>query len=309
MQPLTPRMQRTLSTTWPGGQIFSLLHLELLHHLASNFGDLAVKGCRAHNFLNTAIRQACQVPYLMNQLLGVSATQMSTLRPDKELFYRMEATRLQTCGLMLFNAARATTSEDSLLAVFLFSVLISQQATFEALSNLADLPACLDTIVGLLNLSAGVRTVACSFWAAIDAQFSEESGTGLPAAVFGIAPTAIDEGPLAITKHIHLVEMINRADLSSSSAMACLHAIQILEYLDRGHAALNALSIGRINLILQWQYRVSDQYVQLISHRQPEALVILAYYAMLIHEVRSYWLYGDSGKCIIQSVDRYLGPA
>ncbi len=68
----------------------------------------------------------------MYQLLGVSATQMSTLRADKELFYRMEATRLQTRGLVLFNAAWATISEDSSLAVFLFSVLISQQATFES---------------------------------------------------------------------------------------------------------------------------------------------------------------------------------
>ncbi|KAI0863838.1 hypothetical protein F4860DRAFT_501783 [Xylaria cubensis] len=52
---------------------------------------------------------------------------------------------------------------------------------------------------------------------------------------------------------------------------------------------------------------VPTDFVKLVEQRRPEALIITAYYGVLIHNARDFWVFGDAGAFIIRSITRYLG--
>ncbi|OBT64504.1 hypothetical protein VE03_05361 [Pseudogymnoascus sp. 23342-1-I1] len=105
-------------------------------------------GEHGHAFFEMTIQYAITTPFLMDQLLAISAAHMSTLCPQQRDFYREEATRLQTRALYLFNSERKSQISDHKdFAGFLFSILLSQQALFEALLVQAELSAFLDRLV------------------------------------------------------------------------------------------------------------------------------------------------------------------
>ncbi|KAJ4526111.1 hypothetical protein HRR81_003511 [Exophiala dermatitidis] len=61
-------------------------------------------------------------------------------------------------------------------------------------------------------------------------------------------------------------------------------------------------------LLFTWPVLVSSEYLALLRQRQPQALVILAHYAVLLHRGRRFWLLGDGGQFLIESICATLGP-
>jgi hypothetical protein len=58
---------------------------------------------------------------------------------------------------------------------------------------------------------------------------------------------------------------------------------------------------------LAWPLLVSQRFIDLLVLRRPVALIILAYYGVILHTC-NVWIAGDSGKNIVYAVNRYLGP-
>lgn len=46
----------------------------------------------------------------------------------------------------------------------------------------------------------------------------------------------------------------------------------------------------------------------LVLQRKPEALIIIAYLAPLLHRRRQNWLVGNAGEVLINAILDYLGP-
>ncbi|KAI1159718.1 hypothetical protein F5B18DRAFT_664370 [Nemania serpens] len=59
--------------------------------------------------------------------------------------------------------------------------------------------------------------------------------------------------------------------------------------------------------VFRWAVIVSSDFVKLIEQRRPEALIIIAYYGILIHNARDFWVFGDAGAFMIRSITRFLG--
>jgi hypothetical protein len=52
---------------------------------------------------------------------------------------------------------------------------------------------------------------------------------------------------------------------------------------------------------------VPPEYVDVLRERCPEALVILAFYAVLLHRTKRYWICGGNGAFMITAIARHLG--
>ncbi|KAI0506520.1 hypothetical protein F5B22DRAFT_639157 [Xylaria bambusicola] len=63
----------------------------------------------------------------------------------------------------------------------------------------------------------------------------------------------------------------------------------------------------RATRLHQWAVRVPSSFINLVEKRQPEALIIVAYYALLIHDAKGYWVSGGAGAFIIRSITAFLG--
>ncbi|KAI0449708.1 hypothetical protein F5B21DRAFT_517995 [Xylaria acuta] len=266
-------------------QTFQLYHLELFHHFQRDMWSfVSLDDAMGKRFMAMVTRQAVTRPYLMDQLLAFSAAHMCTHRPHQACFYREEATRLQTRALGLFNAAKATVTTGEGLPAFLFSILLAHQILFDTLSTRTDFPTFLDKLVTSFHLCAGQTGMELSNrW-------------------------MLDTGSETIfTKKLtHLGSLIKDSSTDLSVSTSCTEALDLLRNLSSdGNAPLSGPL--RNIVVLRWAVVVPTAFVKLIEQRRPEALIIAAYYGVLIHDARDFWVFGDAGAFIIRSITAFLG--
>jgi hypothetical protein len=58
---------------------------------------------------------------------------------------------------------------------------------------------------------------------------------------------------------------------------------------------------------MAWPVLISFEFLQMLRQRRPEALVILAHWAVFLHYHRDFWVFGDSGRFLLESTRKYLG--
>ncbi|KAI0447301.1 hypothetical protein F4803DRAFT_364960 [Xylaria telfairii] len=290
-------------------QTFQLDHLELFHHFEHNIWSFAsLEDAVGKSFVDMVARQAITIPYLMDQLLALSATHMCIHRPHRASFYREEATRLQTRALGLFNATKVTVTPGEGLPAFLFSILLSHQILFDTLSTRTDFPTFLDKLATSFRLCAGVRIIAGGSWSSITAQYYQQ--TGIELATKWMLDTGSDT--VFARRLTHLRSLIKETNSSLSVSTPCIEALDLLRNLSSVEDAplagsLRNIIVLRWTVVIRWAVTVPSDFVKLIEQRQPEALIITAYYGVLIHNARDFWVFGDAGAFIIRSITRFLG--
>ncbi|KAI0545943.1 hypothetical protein F4679DRAFT_559318 [Xylaria curta] len=293
----------TINSLISTDQTFKLYHLELLHNFRTDvLGNNIQDPAAVDGYMAMAVGEAARdAPYLMDQLLAISAANMSTKRPHQRRFYQDEATHLQTRGLALFNAAQA--AADNTLAGFIFSTLLSQQVLFDALSTRTDFPTFLDKLVTSFHICGGVRIMTGKSWPYIMAQYRNQTGISLPAEFI------VGRGPETILtmKLSRLETFFANENLSSSVLNPCNTALRLLRDISYAPPDRPRFSAVRTTRVLQWAVQVPLDFITLLEQRQPESLILIAYYALLIHDTRDYWAYSDAGAFIIRSITKFLG--
>ncbi|KAL2128911.1 hypothetical protein VTI74DRAFT_8489 [Chaetomium olivicolor] len=282
---------------------YSLIHLELLHHFDHDLNlAFPLAQPKVVPLLRLAVREAFGRPYLMNELLALSAAHKSTLAGNEQVTsYRTEATRLQTRALARLDVtAQADISDDNCLALFLFSTFLGQQ----------HLAAILDRFSHSLGLHRGIRAIAGRSWPRLSAQLQSSAKLGPE---HGRTGTGIldSSGGQRGTECTALLELLRtKSQLAGAAAQACRDAVDALQQMfDSARPATTSTANvnRRFTVAQEWPVRVVASYVDLLDQRRPEALVILAYYGVLLHQPRDYWAVGDAGSYLVRSITRHLG--
>ncbi|KAK3367721.1 Upc2 protein [Podospora didyma] len=269
---VSPEIEPMLSAPPPPRSRYSLFHLQMLRHFQHNL-TLVLRSSQqgAELMLKLAVEEAFSCPFLMDEIMALSCAHMSTTyasESDDAIFYRTEATRLQSRGVVQFTAAQANISEDNCLALFFYSAFLGHHVLFDTFSphtHYSNLAAMLDKFVQCLGLHRGIRTIAGTSWETIEAQIHARLGGA--ASPFSTAQLRPPEP--------HMFD----ASRTRNTGVA----------------------------IQDWPVRVPRTYIDLLNQRQPEALVILAYYAVLLNRARDYWAVGGAGKFLIHSITDHLG--
>jgi hypothetical protein len=279
-----------------------MVHLELLHHYAhrrDQFFDLDGEERRALSEIT--MKHALAAPYLMNELLALSALNLSAVRPQQREFYHNQATELQTCALSLFNNLSHGHATENVIPTFLFSACLGAHTLFDALLfRPADFSVFIDRFVGCLRLHRGVHTIVKDSWS-----WLQHTEIRPILNVRNRYETNIEPGPECVT----LIGLMESADLSQRSIDACKEALDVLQWMFDLARLRDTSGSGPSwrELILAWLIRISPEFADLLLLRKPEALAILAHYAVLLHWRRDLWLINDGGKFLIDSITRYLG--
>ncbi|KAI0814144.1 hypothetical protein GGR55DRAFT_497565 [Xylaria sp. FL0064] len=293
----------TISSLVSTNQTFKLHHLELLYNFkAGVLEESVLQLSGAEGYMAMTVREAAQAPYLMDQVLAVSAANMSVKRPHERRFYQEEAIRLQTRGLALFNACRALEVTEHTLARFIFSTLLSYQALFDAFSVRSSFPMLLDRLVAAFRICNGVRAMCGEFWPTIITLYEQNVGINLPGE---FVPSCGPESRL--TRELARLEtLLANANLSPSTLDPCNEALNYLRNLSYAEDRPRFLKYLTSRLI-QWPVVVPTEFINLVEERRPEALIVIAYYAVLMHDIKGYWISGDAGAFIIRSITHFLG--
>jgi hypothetical protein len=288
---------------------YDLAHMALLHHLETqvlkpdNVGFLteAIEGSPLFEML---LKSAIKEPYLMDELLAISALHMSTLTsdPTEEQRYHHQATRLQTRALTFFNTSCPAASGENCIPMFLFSGLLGLHVLFDTASFRRDFSEFLDRFIQFLSLHRGVRIITKQHWQTIsqtELRHIVNPMSDLDQQDLKLAESGIECNPLIA----HLSAA--RDTLGPMGYSSCHEAIEGIRWITRQRQGLPRQL--RTHVAMAWPIIISFDYLQMLRQRRPEALVILAHWAVFLHHDRDFWVFGDTGQFLIESISRYLG--
>jgi hypothetical protein len=280
-------------------------HIELLVHLAQDCDDVfnLVSGVDEfhHSSLSLGLREGVKFPYLMHALLAFSAQHLAYLHPKKSSHYLHQAVSLQTRAISLFNASWSDVNESNCVAILLFSSILGHHLLAETLCKRD--PAGLDGIIAqyvqCMYTHRGIYTIAKSVWPLLMASEIEPI-LSTSAEFTSRTPTGNECQDI-----IDLVE--SSADLSIGEKDACRKAIQYLQVGFDAIVAKEELYISRHHMINTWTMLVPPEYTSLLARKQPVALILLAYYAVLVHQAKDLWQARDAGAYVFDLISDQLG--
>jgi hypothetical protein len=247
-------------------------------------------------------REALTTPYLMDELLAYSAAHKSTLDQETRDFYATEATRLQTRALTLYNSVRPEVSDETCLPMFLFSSLLGHHILFDVFTGSHnDLGTVLEGLTSSIGVHRGISAIARSSWP----RFTEELQRQF------LQTCVRESDTTSITSQGEfdgLLKRLEASELSPSSIAVHREAAELLQSLFDDQFSPSSFKKGNLAAVQDWLIQVSADYIQYLNQRRPEALVVLAHYAVLLHRGANYWFVADLGRRIIHLINSHLGP-
>lgn len=298
---------RTLATSGiiahsDDGSDLNLLHLELLHWWSSGqYKSYIFSGDVPEIYASTCIHYGLKFPFLMRQILSTSALNLSIVRPEQREFYHRHASQLQSEAAAEFNSIILKLDETNILPAFLVSSLIGLHNFTDTFTFREDnFSRTLDGLLGCIHLMRGIKSIISGWWEVLLESDLKPMLTS--------ATTKRRTGRSIAHRFDDLNKLVREADISTATRSMYEEAIKKLGDLMGAQMELNDVQISESsNMIFAWLVVVPQGYVDNLSARRPEALVILAYYAVVLHYRRSFWAVGDSGEYLINSISAHLG--
>lgn len=277
--------------------IFTPQHLILLHH-ADRVPNFNMPNRSA---VDVAVRYIIGSPYLVDEVLAFTAFHMAHLYPGSAAYLRHLATELQNRALASFTRlTEMVPNDDKATAVprFLFSAILGRHALAEALTHChSDFHFFIDRFVECIKLNQGIRAVTPLAREYLKTTEIQPFLSVVLEAEANIASPGTECNPLG-----HLMD---NSDLNDTSIKACRQAIELLQWsfdlcqgLDEDDYPQAASS---------FTVRVEAGFLDVLRKHQPEALVILAYFGVLLYRCRSFWAFGNAGASMIRAITSRLG--
>jgi hypothetical protein len=272
-------------------------------------GEWESFGISRATFIPIAIQNADTAPYLMYEMLALSAQHLSLISPAREEYYKNQAMLLQNRSITLFNAAIApeqVTSENC-IPFFIFSSTLGTHHFCNVVRNSeGDFRTFITSLVNSLNLYHGLRAVMDSKWHVLY-DYSALQPV-LQAGRDALMNFLEDENYQAKeTESKHLMQLLEDPldRLDSATLEANKHAINIFDCLLH-YYRVSQTKENSLRGIFGWPTLVKKEFKDGLFRLSPKALIILAHYAVLLHYQRQLWLLGDGGRVLIRAISQNI---
>ena len=293
---MTPKFPLTAASD-PG---LNLRHLELLHHyVTATYTTFSDEDHVQEVWKVAVVRVALAHPYLMYEILAISALHFAFLHPDISASYFTEATELQTQSLHSFNSVQRGIDASNCAPVLLFTSLLALHVLADP-SRTASLDSnqYLDHVIHCIMLMRNVQKLVIHEW------YDHLKDTELKP-MFEVREAS--ESYQVPPPCLELAKLIDTPDLGEEAKEAYALAIDRLNWIyatsDFPHQHYTT-----VRWILAWPIQLTAAYQERLDQRRPEALVILAYFAAILQVYRKCWAVGDSGYFMVRAISSALGP-
>ncbi|KAL4929756.1 uncharacterized protein BDV17DRAFT_260915 [Aspergillus undulatus] len=286
-------------------QPVNMLHVELFHNLYTKL-HTTFDPTRSITWFSEIFSHAIKTQYLVNETLAFSALHMSTQAKTREErdYYHYHAAQLQTHALDLFKQSGSQVNQETCVPLFLFSSILGIHMLCDTLiyrdsgDGDGDFDPFLSRFTHYLRLHHGVRAICGSAW--------EMLNESVIAPAFDVGVALYKSQGRKLAPHLQrLLDFITSANLGADLTNNYKRSIESLQTCTDVSESSNPFHNG-VNCVTTWPVLVPLEFSEALEMRKPEALVILAHWAVLLYRYRDSWLFGDSGEFIIEQVNRYL---
>ncbi|KAJ9603474.1 hypothetical protein H2200_012252 [Cladophialophora chaetospira] len=253
--------------------------LRLMHHFTSVVAlDLAnAQTPEAQALWQVhAVKLGFKHDFLLRGILAVSAFHLAYLYPDRKAEYELIGTRHQSLGLTSFQETLAHVDETNCHALFAFSCLLivlafASSAKEKPEDFTRDVLHWFYLLRGAnIVLNMHHDTIRCSFLKPLLDEMAHMENT----AAYNIPDT--DQ----ITK---LYRVCSSAEHDKETGQAIDLAIHSLLSTFIQASLLKTRGDGTVLATFVWPINLPPRFLDLLSEKQPEAMIILAHYCVLIH--------------------------
>jgi len=272
-----------------------MLDLELLHHYLTHTeeifserqdGDLVTRVWR-----DETPKIAFGSDYVMHGLLGFSALHKAHTQPEDAPKLRTSAVDHLDRALVLYRQRGGETSAENANARFLFT-------WFVVLFAFAIPPSVppIDAMAELFSLVKGVDAVTADAW------FWVSQGPLAPILSHGFQPITRSPGGYHVPEGIdfgvgHLDFMLGVEAMMLDDRRTC--ALALAELKPIYDNVLRTQGHSTVGTIVCWPRQDSTAFANLVKRRLPQALVILAYYCVLLDVLDSrWWVHGWAARVL-----------
>lgn len=316
--------QRRTPSPSPASPVLSvpcanMAQLELFHHVCSRQLPLPLPS-NDGKILAGVLEAAFSSPCLMNALLAVAALHLSHVRPAQGAYYHHQAVHFHTHALSIFNQERPRVTPENCVSLLVFGQLTSLQVLYETTLNCDEDKSKfepLNRFLEYIKVYRGVVLIAKEAWQAL----LQSKLRSIFTASAGIADYRSSGG--SQTSELRSVISISRA-LDREQKQLCLEATDRLQWIfspsgpdsRKSHSPAGPGGPGEdegremhsLTLVHAWPCLAHEAVLDLLCNKTPEALLMLAYYGVLMHQHRHFWTYANVGQILVRTIARYLGP-
>ncbi|EXJ71958.1 uncharacterized protein A1O5_04460 [Cladophialophora psammophila CBS 110553] len=278
----------------------NMQHLELFHHfLLATYRTFSTDDSVRHIWKESVVRMAFSFPFLMHELLAISALHLAYCKPEHSTWYHTMATELQTLALNKFNSVERDINASNCAAILIFTMLLAvhilaDPSRTEGLNS----HQYLDHVIGCVMLMRNVPKLIIQDWYEYmkETELKPMFNVQQPPKPYQVPQPCLD-----------LSKLTANPDLGDQARDAYESAIERLQWV----FAISNVPEERhttIRWLLAWPVQLKTPYLERLNQRRPEALIILAYFAALMRFYRDCWAVGDSGHFLIKAISSHLGP-
>jgi hypothetical protein len=276
---------------------------ELLHHYTTHACfTLAIN--KFNDVWQNAIPQmALSYPFLMHGILAVSALHLAVLQPSRKHELLQRASISEHLALPSFRQTVAENKPENIHAVLAFAGFVVRYILALSTESKGRIPSFDDENPHWFHALRGLVSLVANNWLVLD------KGPFSPFLNRVAVPIEYSRNPDDV--HFAKVHQL----LSSSSTPEDVHDMDVYR------AALDELrrvaalafspckTIDNLGAVYIWPGSVDQEFLLLLNRRKPEALVIFAYYCVLLKKINwKFWYFDGVGEGILFAIRDELGP-
>jgi Fungal specific transcription factor domain len=284
-----------------------MLDMELLHHWTTVTCQLSIDFASGRELHRTVLVQyGFDYPFVMHLLLAITARHLEHLRPQKQSVYKHAADSHAAAALSLFQPEIANLTTENCHACFAYSTSLG---LYTWASQALDKPSTLlfnpssnyqSADIQWVRLHRGATTILASMWHLL------ENG---PCHCLWDDWKDLDEDrpdPLRPDDEVYFNQLPEAwKDLPE----------QQKEVLDKNlKVTTRVLSMvdfpvgpGKLASGMSWFSHISDELVQMLSEKKPEALLLVCYYCLVLKRLGGTWWMKGKAENLLRTVMTELG--
>jgi hypothetical protein len=303
-----------------------MLDLELMHHFTAFNSEIMTEHFDIMETMwqHEMPRIAFNSQYVMHGLLGFSALHLATIQPKRALLLRASATNHLDQALVLYRQDKGPATAETANARFTLTWVIAMFA-FAVPSSVAPI----DAVIELFSLVRGIEVVLQEsliwiiqgpFAPILTRAFVENRGLSDDGSALSMAFAFQASTPHSIGAECgpggglpegmdfglnHLDFMIGMHSMIPDERRTCMLVLTELK-------ALYAQMLGSqaswgMSMIMCFPKQDPTRFSLLLKQRHPQALVILAYYTVLLDLLDSRWWVNGWGRRVLRDIVCSLG--
>jgi hypothetical protein len=284
----------------------TILDLELLHHFTcSTYQTLPLGSGQKEMWQVDVVKLGFSHEFLIRIILAVAALHLGVLRPPYRATYAIRASHHQGIALQSVREVLAHGVDHSNChAIFAFSCIMVMVAFATPRIEDMDFEYAEKGILEGVQLARGCNSIVQPQW--------QHLSTG------PLAPL-LREGMHNETTPLHevpgsdeitgLLRLCSTPNVLENREAANAYYIAIHELL-KSYSQLSLLKARGLDMVTAtfvWPVAVPQRYLGLLGERKPEALVILAYYAILLSFIEEKWFMKGWAIYLVSTIEKSIG--